>query len=330
MKYELISDWQTELARSITDLSELLSRLQLSSDELPQLDTGKSHFSLRVTESYLQRIQPENPQDPLLLQILPTQQENLILPGYSQDPVGDLDASNIPGIIHKYTGRVLIIATGACGIHCRYCFRRHYPYQEFQFTPSRWSAMLDYIASRETVHEVILSGGDPFSLSDQRLFRILDDLDGLPNIKRVRFHTRMPVILPARVTPELVTYLAESRIQFVVVIHSNHAQELNDEVGKVLKVMSSADITLLNQSVLLKGINDDVSSLIHLSEQLIKYSVLPYYLHQLDPVQGAHHFQVEDKRAKELIKKLSSSLSGYLVPRLVKEIATKPAKVLLK
>ncbi|MEJ2143134.1 MAG: EF-P beta-lysylation protein EpmB [Gammaproteobacteria bacterium] len=268
------------------------------------------------------------PTDPLLLQVLPIHLEFEEQPdAYSEDPVGDLDAMPIPGLLHKYHGRVLLITTPACAIHCRYCFRRHYPYQDAHYRPEFWQDALNYIQSDETIEEVILSGGDPLSLSNQRLTGLLEQLATINHLKRLRIHSRFPVVLPERVDVELLTLLTSSHLQTVMVIHCNHAQELDHEVIKGLQRITATGIRILNQAVLLKGINDDVHVLKHLSESLFEAGVLPYYLHQLDKVSGAAHFAVPAEQAIEFERELRQLLPGYLVPRLVIEQAGKPSKL---
>jgi len=282
-------------------------------------------FPLKVTHSYLARIEKGCIHDPLLRQVLPLIEEQFEQEGYSGDPVGDLNAIAVPGILHKYKGRVLLMPTAACGIHCRYCFRRHFPYSEHK-SSNNWRQAIEYINKDDTIHEVILSGGDPLSLSNEKLFRLLDLLETVPHLSRIRFHTRYPIILPDRIDTELSVYLQQHRCKIVMVIHSNHPNELSPEVSRSLKLLNKKEITLLNQSVLLAGINDDFDTLSQLSTQLFTDNVLPYYLHQLDKVQGAQHFFVSDTRAIALINALRNQLPGYLVPRLVRENTGDPAK----
>lgn len=322
-----IPDWQNELATAVRDPAELLQRLQLPSDALPGMQLPHQQFKLRVPQSYLSRIRPGDPNDPLLLQVLPQAQEAIAAAGYVPDPVGDLDAMPVPGLLHKYHGRVLLITTGACAIHCRYCFRRHFPYQESQLNPAQWQAALSYIKQHPDITEVILSGGDPLSLSDQRLAGLLEDIARLKQLKRVRIHTRLPSVIPARVTPELIERLAALPQSVVVVLHINHANEIDEHVAAAVRRLKHIGLTLLNQAVLLRGINDSAEALEALSEAVFEIGILPYYLHLLDPVAGATHFDVDAATASALIDALRQRLPGYLVPGLVKEIPGHPHKL---
>jgi EF-P beta-lysylation protein EpmB len=245
------------------------------------------------------------------------------------DPVGDLAAMASPGVLHKYAGRVLLTATGACGVHCRYCFRRHFPYGEATAAADHWQAALDYIAHDTSIYEVILSGGDPLALSDRRLAELVHAVAGIGHVTRLRVHTRLPVVVPARITTELVNWLNGTRLNPVLVVHANHANELDAAVRAALSRLRAAGVTLLNQAVLLRAVNDSVEALTALSEQLFAAGVLPYYLHLLDRVQGAAHFEVDAPQARELMTQLAARLPGYLVPRLVREIAGAPSKLAL-
>jgi EF-P beta-lysylation protein EpmB len=284
-------------------------------------------FKLKVTHSYLSRIRKANPSDPLLLQILPLHAETLPQPqNYSADPVGDGPASPIPGLIHKYHGRVLLITTGACAIHCRFCFRRHFPYSD---AISSRNAALDYIASDPSIEEVILSGGDPLMLADEKLREICREIALIPHIKRLRIHTRLPVVLPERINDALLSWITETRLQIIVVIHCNHPQELDDNVSKGLEHLASAGIKLLNQTVLLKSINDKASILEILCKELFSAGVYPYYLHLLDNVSAAAHFEVNAVTATKIHADLGSRLPGYMLPRLVYDEPGQAAKTLL-
>jgi EF-P beta-lysylation protein EpmB len=268
-----------------------------------------------------------DPADPLLRQILPLAAENEVYPGYSLDPVGDLGARAAPGVLHKYAGRVLLTATGACAVHCRYCFRRHFPYAEANASADRWLGALAHIAADPSVSEVILSGGDPLTLSDRRLAEFAAGLAAIPHVSRLRIHTRLPVVLPERVNDELLAWLGDGRFQTVMVLHANHAREIDHDVRAAARRLRDAGVTLLNQSVLLRGVNDNADALAELSEALFAAGVLPYYLHMLDRVQGAAHFDVDEAAARDLVGELNARLPGYLVPRLVREIAGAPGKV---
>jgi EF-P beta-lysylation protein EpmB len=321
------SHWRKALSQAVRDPAELLELLALPRELLPAARLAAAQFPLRVPLGYVARMEKGNPADPLLRQVLPLGEELLTTEGFDDDPVGDQAAMAIPGLLHKYAGRVLLITTPACGIHCRYCFRRHFPYTEARAATDDWQAALDYIAADTSIHEVILSGGDPLSLSDQRLARLVGRLDAIPHLKRLRLHTRQVIVLPERVDTSLLDWLANTRLQTVLVIHANHANEINDEVAAALLRLHATNISLLNQAVLLRGVNDDAKVLAALSERLFESHVLPYYLHQLDRVQGAQHFEVIDTQAMKLIQELRDHLPGYLVPRLVREKAGKSSKM---
>ena len=264
-------------------------------------------------------MQPGDWFDPLLLQVLPLARESEQMPGYSEDPLRERDTNPVPGLIHKYHGRVLLIASPACAVHCRYCFRRHFPYDEN--TPSRtdWDQALDYIRQRSDIKEVILSGGDPLALNDKRLDTLIQAIAAIDHVTTLRFHSRLPVVLPARITPRFVNMLQALDKDVVFVIHSNHPAELGSALHEAMSRLRAAGVTLLNQTVLLRGVNDDAHALAKLSRGLFNSGVLPYYLHQLDRVEGAAHFEVSDDQARRLHRALLEQLPGYLVPRLVRE-----------
>lgn len=321
------SSWRKALSQAIRDPAELLELLALPNDLLPAARQAAALFPLRVPRGYVARMEKGNPADPLLRQVLPLQQELHDQPGFSNDPVGDLRAMAVPGLLHKYAGRVLLIATAACGIHCRYCFRRHFPYPQANAASQDWQAALDYIAADASIYEVILSGGDPLSLSDKRLAYLVEQLAAIPHVQRLRLHTRQVIVLPERVNTELLQWLTDCRLQTVMVLHTNHANEIDDQVAAALQQLAAANVSLLNQAVLLRGVNDDVNVLVALSERLFAQRVLPYYLHQLDRVAGAQHFEVSDAKATELLRQLRQQLPGYLVPRLVREQAGEASKI---
>ncbi len=323
------SPWQQQLRQAITDPAELLRRLQLPAALLPAAEQAAAQFALRVPEAYLSRIEPGNPQDPLLLQVLPLAAELRQMPGYVTDPLAEAEARAQDGLIHKYRGRVLLIMTGACAINCRYCFRRHFPYQENRLGPQQWQQVLDYIRQDSEITEVILSGGDPLAVPDSRLAKLVQDLEQIPQLQRLRIHTRLPLVIPQRVTDELTELLANSRLQTVMVLHSNHAREVDQAVIEAIRRLRRAGVSLLNQAVLLKGINDTVATQKALHETLFAAGVLPYYLFVLDPVAGAAHFDLSDSDAQRLMSQLQAVLPGYLVPRLAREIPGRGAKTLL-
>lgn len=317
------STWQRELASAIVRPGDLLERLGLAHD--PCVTDGGA-FPLRVPEGFVRRMRPGDPRDPLLRQVLPVSAEDAVLPGDSPDPVGDLAALVTPGLLRKYHGRALLILTGACPLHCRYCFRRHFPYSE-EGLAGGWDRALARIASDRSVSEVILSGGDPLTLSDAKLERLVERLSGIAHLTRLRIHTRTPIVVPSRVSDRLVAWLARSRLATVVVLHANHPAEVDATVATATARLRETGATLLNQAVLLRGVNDSLEALVGLSERLFEVGVLPYYLHQLDRVQGAAHFAVDDVTAGRLVEGLRARLPGYLVPRLVREEAGRPFKV---
>src|SRR6185312_6644200 len=284
-------------------------------------------FPLRVPHAFLARIAKGDPRDPLLRQVLPLGEELKDVPGFVTDPVGDMPSLAARGLLHKYQGRVLLITTGACGVHCRYCFRRHFPYAEETARAEEWREALDYLKGDAAINEVILSGGDPLSLSDERLAALVRSLEGIPHIRRLRIHTRQPVVLPSRVDEGLVGWLKACRLQKVVVLHANHARELDAAVRDACARLRGTGATLLNQTVLLRGVNDTAKALSDLSEALFAAGVLPYYLNLLDPVAGAAHFDVPEAEALALMTELRAGLPGYLIPRLVREVPGAPSKM---
>jgi EF-P beta-lysylation protein EpmB len=319
-------NWQQQLAEAFTTLEVLCHYLHLDSTELPISATAAQNFPLRVPLSFAACMEKGNPNDPLLRQVLPINDELLAYSGYSHDPVGDLSAATQTGVLHKYQGRVLLINTGSCAINCRYCFRRNFPYADLQLGKQQEQAAMLSIQNDTNIHEVILSGGDPLLLSDVRLARLIEQLNAILHIKRIRIHSRLPIVLPARITAGLIHILAQSPKQIIMVLHCNHANELNERVIHACQQLKKHGITLLNQSVLLKGVNDDTAVLCELSEQLFQYSILPYYLHLLDKATGTGHFAVSETDALLLMEQVQASLSGYLVPKLVKEVAGAESK----
>lgn len=321
------ADWKNALATAVRDPAELLALLELPSSLLPAAREAAKQFPLRVPRGYLSRIRKGDLTDPLLRQVLPLQEELESVPGYCTDPVGDLEASATPGVLHKYNGRVLLTATGACAIHCRYCFRRHFPYADENPGRHNWSGAIEYLQSHPEVDELILSGGDPLMLDTPQLQQLSQRLESLPQLERLRLHTRLPVVLPERIDASLLAWLQGLPWQVVMVIHSNHAAELDATVSRALQQLHQSGVTLLNQSVLLRGINDDESTLSELHRALFRQHVLPYYLHLLDRVAGAAHHDVTEDEARALLSKLRASQPGYLVPRLVREVAGESHKI---
>jgi len=319
-------DWQKLLAEAIRDPLELLKILDLDKVKYRDQLIIDSKFKLFVTRSYVQKIKKGDWNDPLLKQVLPVKAEAQIAVGFMSDPVGDLNAEVSTGVLHKYQGRVLLITTGACAVHCRYCFRQHFPYGDSLVNQNNWQNTLSKLKADESIGEVILSGGDPLMLSEERLQNMCEEIAQIPHIKTIRFHSRIPVFLPERISSVFLSWVSALPVQRVMVIHANHANELDGIVGECLEKLRDAGFTLLNQSVLLKGINDNADVLSALSHQLFKYNVLPYYLHQLDKVQRAAHFEVTRQNAIMLVEQLKNQLPGYLVPRLVEEVSGKRSK----
>jgi len=313
--------WQRLMAEAIRDPAELLKILELDVALLPGAHLAAEKFSLRVPRGFVARMRPRDPGDPLLRQVLPLGDELHDTPGFVGDPVGDLAAVTGPGILRKYQGRTLLIASGACAVNCRYCFRREFPYGEGVAASARWAPALDALAGDTSLRELILSGGDPLTLTNTRLTELLPLLDRLPALGRLRLHTRLPVVLPERLDAGFLAWVRALPVPLIVVIHANHANEIDSSVGVALQALKSAGATLLNQSVLLHGVNDSAASLAALSETLFENGVLPYYLHLLDRVRGAAHFEVPAVRARELMRSMVATLPGYLVPRLVREQA---------
>ncbi|VAW51265.1 Lysine 2,3-aminomutase [hydrothermal vent metagenome] len=318
--------WKKELANANTSTHDLLKKLHLEAyldiaDEQPT-------FRCLVTESYIQKMQLGNINDPLLQQVLPLNKENQAQTQNAgvTDPVGDIRAISSPGLLHKYHGRALLISTGACAIHCRYCFRRHYPYQQSSCTTKVLDETLAYLHLHTEIDEIILSGGDPLVLDNSKLEKIIRQLETIEHIQTLRIHTRIPVVLASRINNDLLQLLQSCRFDVVMVIHANHANELQKAEHSKLHLLHAAGITLLNQSVLLKGVNDNAETLITLSKRLFQCKTLPYYLHLLDPVTGAMHFDINKQSALKFKIQMERYLPGYLVPKLVQEITGKQAK----
>jgi EF-P beta-lysylation protein EpmB len=318
--------WQQELKNAIRDPSELCRFLDLPDRVADAAVRAAEDFPLFAPRPYVALIERGNPADPLLRQILPLADEENSPPGYVDDPVDDLTAARSPGLLHKYEGRVLLITTGACAVHCRYCFRRHFPYSETPRSVEQWGPAIEQIASDASIHEVILSGGDPLTLVDPILAELAERLARVPHLQRLRIHTRLPIMIPDRVTEELLAWLRGTRLTPIMVIHANHPAELQAGAAAALGRLADAGIPLLNQSVLLCGVNDDVEIQATLSERLVQLRVMPYYLHQLDRVRGAAHFETPIARGQELINSLRERLPGYAVPRYVNERPGQPSK----
>lgn len=321
-------NWQKILAQGFTSTTELLRFLEIPEAMGSQL--AQKQFPTRVPLGFAKRMQKSNVRDPLLLQVLASAAEELVSAGYNSDPLEEAKSNPQKGLIHKYQGRVLLTLTGACAVNCRYCFRRHFPYQENNPGREGWKNTIDYIANDATISEVILSGGDPLLASDKVLQDMVHWLEAIPHVHTLRIHTRIPVVLPERIQDELKTILTATRLKKVIVLHCNHVQELNEEVREACQGLRQAGCILLNQSVLLAGINDDAATLAQLSHGLFDLGVLPYYLHLLDKVQGAAHFDLPLERSLTIYQALQSLLPGYLVPRLVREEPGKQSKTLIR
>jgi len=322
-------DWKTALKTAVREPAQLLAALDLPESLLPQAEAAARSFPLFAPWGYIGRMTPGTLTDPLLRQVLPLGEELNEVPGFAADAVGDNAATKSAGLIQKYQSRALLITTGACAIHCRYCFRRHFPYSTAPKSVDDWEPALDLIRADESIDEVLLSGGDPLTLVDSTLAELAERLAAIPHLKRLRIHTRLPIIIPERVTSELLGWLRGTRLTPLVVVHANHTQEIGDTVASSLARLVDAGVPLLNQSVLLRGVNDSTAALVDLSRRLLDLRVMPYYLHQLDRVAGAAHFEVPIKQGLKLVAEMRKQLPGYAVPRYVQEIAGEPHKRVL-
>ena len=319
--------WQKELAEGFSNVQDLCDYLLLSFDNDTFLTT--TEFPLRVPREFADRMEKGNINDPLLQQILPIVEENIIFPGYKKDPVGDLNSMGESGVIHKYQGRALFIITGSCAINCRYCFRKNFPYADFQLGTQKITQAIQYIKNNRDISEVILSGGDPLLLSDKKLFSIIHQLEEINHIKRIRIHSRIPIVLPNRITLDFCYTLSSIEKSIVIVVHSNHQNELNSTVKLACKRIKDVGIPLLNQSVLLRNINDNAEQLCELSERLFDFGIMPYYLHLLDKATGTGHFEVDQNKAILLMDEVKKQLPGYLVPKLVREQTGAANKIII-
>jgi EF-P beta-lysylation protein EpmB len=319
-------NWQQQLAEAFNNIEDLCRYLNLSPADLPISAAASENFSLRVPLSFAACIEKGNPHDPLLRQVLPINDELSAYPGFNNDPVGDLASATQNGILHKYHGRVLLINTGSCAINCRYCFRRNFPYAELQLSRQKENAAIQTIQNDTDISEVILSGGDPLLLSDSRLSSLIEQLNNIKHVQRIRIHSRLPIVLPARITDDFINILRQSPKQIIIITHCNHATEINNRVIAACNLLKDCGITLFNQAVLLKGVNDNAEVLCELSEQLFRHGIIPYYLHLLDKATGTGHFEVPEAEALALIRQVQAVLPGYLVPKLVKEQAGAASK----
>lgn len=319
-------DWLAQLADVITDPDELLHILNLEADkDLLAGREARRLFALRVPRAFVARMEKGNPNDPLLRQVLTSREEFVMAPGFSTDPLEE-QHSVVPGLLHKYHNRALLLVKGGCAVNCRYCFRRHFPYADNQGNKRNWQTALDYIAAHSELDEIIFSGGDPLMAKDHELDWLITQLESIPHIKRLRIHSRLPIVIPARITDALTARFAQSSLQIILVNHINHAREIDETFRAAMAQLRQAGVTLLNQSVLLRGVNDSALTLAALSNALFDAGVMPYYLHVLDHVQGAAHFLVSDDDARSIIRELLTLVSGYMVPKLAREIGGEPSK----
>ncbi|WP_182440089.1 EF-P beta-lysylation protein EpmB [Colwellia sp. RSH04] len=321
----LHTSWQKDLREVVTEPKVLLQMLNINPDDYLQHFKARKLFPVRVPKSFINRMVKGDINDPLLKQVMPLSQEFIIADGYSTDPLEEHDTV-AEGLLHKYHNRVLMVVKAGCAVNCRYCFRRHFPYQDNSPNKQRWHEALTYIAQHNSITEVIFSGGDPLMASDEHLAWLINQLEQIPHVKRIRIHSRLPVVMPSRVTMGLVNTLKKSPLKCVIVLHINHPNELNEELSAALESLRVARIPLFNQSVLLKGVNDNASCLISLCENLFDMGIQPYYLHLFDAVQGAAHFDVEEEKAKIIANEMLAKLSGFMMPKLVREIAGQPNK----
>ncbi|MCI1034720.1 EF-P beta-lysylation protein EpmB [Raoultella terrigena] len=319
-------DWLTQLADVVTSPDELLHLLNVDADaNLLAGRDAKRLFALRVPRAFIARMERGNPNDPLLRQVLTSQEEFIASPGFSTDPLEE-QHSVVPGLLHKYANRALLLVKGGCAVNCRYCFRRHFPYADNQGNKRNWQAAMDYISAHPQLDEIIFSGGDPLMAKDHELDWLLTQLEAIPHVKRLRIHSRLPIVIPARITEALAARFTRSSLQILLVNHINHANEIDAEFRAAMARLRQAGVTLLNQSVLLRGVNDSAQTLAKLSNALFDAGVMPYYLHVLDKVQGAAHFMVEDEEARAIMRELLTLVSGYMVPKLAREIGGEPSK----
>lgn len=322
MNSAVIPLWKQILRNNVTNLSELVEILELS-DEQKSFLLEKPKFALNIPRRLVDKMSKGTLDDPIFRQFVPLQKEQVSRLSFIKDPIGDCLSRKAPKLLHKYQGRVLLVCTSACAMHCRYCFRQHFDYD---VSNKIFEEELEVIRNDSSIHEVILSGGDPLSLDNRILSALISQISSIPHIKKVRFHSRFPVGIPERIDDSFLEILSTTPLQFVFVVHVNHSRELDKEVLTALKKLQCLGIPVLNQSVLLKGVNDSLEALMALSEKLTDHGIMPYYLHQLDRVEGASHFEVEEQKGKQLIAELGKCLPGYAVPRYVREIAGEPGK----
>ncbi|MDO6425822.1 EF-P beta-lysylation protein EpmB [Thalassotalea sp. 1_MG-2023] len=325
----LHTSWQKELADVVTDPSVLLKMLDIDPNVYQTHFSARKLFPVRVPKPFIARMVKGDIDDPLLKQVMPLSAEFIETQGYSADPLAEHETV-AEGLLHKYTHRVLMIVKAGCAINCRYCFRRHFPYADNSPNKQRWQQALDYIAEHQEINEVIFSGGDPLMANDQHLQWLIAQIERISHVKRLRIHSRLPVVIPQRITSELVNMLANTRLKSTLVFHINHPNEIDEQFANAIEPLRQARIPLFNQSVLLKGINDEVSTLCLLSEQLFDHGIQPYYLHLFDKVQGVAHFDISEQQAQSLVKNMMATLPGFLMPKVVREIAGEANKTPIK
>jgi len=321
-----VDAWQKLLSSTNRSLNDLFSHVSVNESDRIAMTEADSVFNTRLPTRLLEQIDKNDLNDPLLRQFLPDPRELMDQHDFDMDPLNEKASQPKPGLLHKYSGRVLLVMTSVCAVHCRYCFRRHFPYTDNRLSSDEWEEICRYIAQDETIEEVILSGGDPLSLKTEVLQRRLEPILSLPHIKRLRIHSRFPVIIPERIDEKLLEWLTGISQEIILVVHVNHPVEVGDSFKTAMDALREKGVHLLNQSVLLKGVNDSVDTLALLSRQLFECGVLPYYLHLLDKVKGAAHFDLSSERAHSLYQALLARLPGYLVPKMVREIAGERSK----
>lgn len=325
----LQTDWKVELSQCVSSIDELLDQLGLNAEDLTASEQAANDFPIKVPQPFVQLMEYGNPNDPLLKQVLPVKPELDTDSNYSTDPVDESNYNPVAGIVHKYHNRVLMIISPNCAVNCRYCFRRHFPYDENRQSKQQWLKALDYLKAKPEINEVIYSGGDPLAANDHFLAWLTQQIESIEHIRRLRIHTRLPVVIPSRIDGHLLNWLGNTRLKPTMVMHINHTNEIDTALCEAVERLKTAGVTVLNQSVLLRAINDNSEQLVALSEKLFDSGIMPYYLHLLDPVQGAGHFDVPKQRAVQIFHQIQAQLPGFLVPRLAQEIAGKPSKSLV-
>lgn len=321
--------WSTELAQAIKTPAELLPLLGLKPQDLPKAAMAMQSFRMLVPKPFVQRMAYGDPHDPLLRQVLADDIEMQTVAGYSKDPLDEGNHNPQKAIVHKYERRILVITTGICAVNCRYCFRRHFPYGDNQLAQKEWDSVIAYLERHPEVNEVILSGGDPLMLKDSQLAKQVARLEALPQLKRLRIHSRLPIVIPSRINDELLAWIDRCRLDVILVLHSNHANEIDHTIAEKVTSLKQAGATVLNQGVILRGINDTIDAQVDLSEALFAAGILPYYMFTLDPIEGGAHFDISLQQAQQLMGQVAQKLPGYLMPKLAKEVPGQPAKTVI-